>query len=345
MGNGIDPIEVIDEYGCDALRVSLLIGISPGNDSRYYTEKIESGRNFTNKLWNISRFIIGDPSTRPMASVGMTRSETLSDRWILSRFATVTQEVTDHLENHEFSQAGEKLRDFTWNEFADWYLEIAKVERQEAIGKREEIEKILFFVLQNLLKLWHPFMPFVTEVIWSNVSTDLLMIQSWPESQDDHIDKKAEQDFSRIQNLIVAIRNIRAQYKIQPSEFVNLILQTTDSKIKKNIEENLSIVKALARVGEIIIQPTAPENAKDLAVAILDQMTVFIVLPTSNLESENARMQKEKENLQSYILTIEKKLSNKEFVEKAPQEVVESMRQKLQDAKDKLGNYVSNSKS
>ncbi|MEK7615411.1 MAG: valine--tRNA ligase, partial [Patescibacteria group bacterium] len=175
-GNGIDPIEVIDQYGCDALRISLLIGISPGNDSRYYTEKIESGRNFTNKLWNIARFVLTQTEN---VTPGDAAPATLADEWILNRLAQVTHRVTEQLENYEFSQAGELLRDFTWSDFADWYLEIAKVQRESA--HKENTERILLHVLKTLLKLWHPFMPFVTEVIWKEMGTDgMLLIESWP---------------------------------------------------------------------------------------------------------------------------------------------------------------------
>lgn len=336
LDNIIDPLEMIERFGADATRLSLVIGTTPGNDTKLSEEKVAGYRNFTNKLWNIARFVLTSTDTLSFELVEEVSPQSLADRWILSRLASVTKEATSHLEKYEFSQAGEKLRDFTWGEFADWYLEIAKIQKQD---------RILLFILKQLLILWHPFMPFVTEVIWKNISTGSLLTQPWPEEQIDQYNKEAEQEFSQLQNLIIAIRNIRAQYKIQPSKFIDVILQITNSKAEKIIEENLIIIQALARVKNINIQTFAPVDTRNLAAVVLDQITAFVVLSTANFESEKARMQKEKENLQSYILTIDKKLSDKEFTAKAPAQIVESMRQKLQEAKNKLESYVSHSKS
>ncbi|MBI4714146.1 valine--tRNA ligase [Candidatus Uhrbacteria bacterium] len=360
LDNIIDPLDMIEKFGADATRLSLVIGTTPGNDTKLSEEKIAGYRNFTNKLWNISRFVLlslrGDevdeviPSeiASPLDQLVARNDMTLADRWILSRFATVTKEVTDHLENYEFSQAGEKLRDFTWGEFADWYLEIAKIQKQDGIGNKQEArdsENILFFVLKQLLVLWHPFMPFVTEAIWKNISSDLLIVESWPKEQTTNTDFSAEHEFSRVQQLIISIRNIRSQYKVRQEQSVDVRLQIQDSHTRKIIEENLSIIKTLARVQDIEIISQLPEFGSGFAVVVLDQITAHIILPIEDSKSEEARIQKESEKLRDYILMIENKFSDKEFVSKAPPQVVEKMRQKLQEAKDKLESYVSHSKS
>ncbi|MBI2474960.1 valine--tRNA ligase [Candidatus Uhrbacteria bacterium] len=335
-GNGIDPIDVIDEYGSDALRISLLIGTSPGNDARYYTEKIESGRNFVNKLWNISRFVLTSTDMLSPELVEGVKPQTLADRWILSRFATVTKEVTDHLEKYEFSQAGEKLRDFTWNEFADWYLEIAKIQKQEERSKKNETDKILLYILQNLLILWHPFMPFVTEVIWKNISKDLLIVQPWPSDKSKNVDQTSEQNFSRIQQLIVAIRNIRAQYKVRPEKKVDIRLQSSDKKVRQLLQENITIIKTLARANDIEITDEIAEPKFGCALAALEKITIHVMLPNEDLESEMERIKKECQSLEVYIKTTETKLENKEFVSNAPAHIVATMKAKLQEAKEKF---------
>jgi len=354
MGNGIDPIDVIGEYGCDALRVSLLIGISPGNDARYYTEKIESGRNFVNKLWNIARFILTSVDELSPELVEGIQPQTLADRWIISRFATVTKEVTDHLEKYEFSQAGEKLRDFTWNEFADWYLEIAKIQKQD---------KILFYILQHLLVLWHPFMPFVTEVINSVILSEakdlgdssprrgrvqndsgMLIVQPWPSDKSKHIDQITEQNFSRVQQLIVSIRNIRAQYKVRPDKKVDIRLQSSDKKVRQLLQENIAIIKTLARVNEIEIVTDIIEPQSGCALVALEKITIHVMLPNEDLESEMERIKKECQSLEVYIQTTETKLENKEFVSKAPARIVETMKAKLQEAKEKFETICIQSK-
>ncbi len=331
-GNGIDPIEVIDAYGCDALRISLLIGISPGNDSRYYTEKIESGRNFTNKLWNIARFVIGQSSSViPSESSIARRVEgsldklemTLSDRWILSRFATVTNEVTQHLEKYEFSQAGEKLRDFTWNEFADWYLEVSKVQRQGGILVR---------ILRDLLILWHPFMPFVTEVLWKSVGEGTLMVQSWPQVRTEDEDKKAESDFAFIQEIITAIRNVRAQYRVEPKQIVAVSCLASAGE-RALLESMKEVVTTLARTEEIQFVASEPPH---VAAAVVGSVRLFIPLAgLVDAEAERVRLQKELDELDRYLNTTRQKLENQEFISKAPAAVVETMRQKCADAQAK----------
>ncbi|MBU0636806.1 valine--tRNA ligase, partial [Patescibacteria group bacterium] len=260
-GNGIDPIDMIKKFGADAVRLSLLIGSTPGNDSRLSEEKIEGFRNFVNKFWNISRFIMqkseiknqNDNAKREIDSKKLT----LADKWMLDKTSDLIKEVDDDLKNYRFSQAGEKLREFTWNDFADWYLEISKFE------KNKEKDKILIYVLENLLKLWHPFIPFVTEVIWQELKKEkFLIIENWPDlttapfpCKEDNLSsnlnsthpfnlyKGDKNDFELIKEIIVAIRNVRAENKIEPAQKVKAIICV--KKYINLIKENKELIKKI----------------------------------------------------------------------------------------------------
>ncbi|MFA4937211.1 MAG: valine--tRNA ligase [Patescibacteria group bacterium] len=217
LGNGIDPREMITKYGADALRLSMLVGNTPGNDFKLYEEKIAGYRNFINKLWNISRFIL--LTIKDLELTDKPQAKTLADKWILSHLENITTEVTNHLNKFEFSPAAEKLYDFTWHELADWYLEIAKIEGEK--------DKILTFTLQTILKLWHPFTPFVTETLWQEAfsKNGLLMIQSWPKASEKQ-DKEAEQDMKIIQDIVTAIRNYRAEQKIPSDQVIECAISS-----------------------------------------------------------------------------------------------------------------------
>ncbi len=324
-GNGIDPIEVINTYGADALRVSLLLGVSPGNDSRYYTEKIESGRNFVNKLWNISRFIL--TSVEEVKTVETVAAKTLADRWILGRLSQVTDEVTRNIENYEFSLASEILKDFTWNEFADWYLEIAKVEE----GKDE----ILLYILERLLTLWHPFMPFITESIWSNFTeddNDFMMVHKWPGAES-KLDKKDLDQMETLQEIIVAIRNLRAEYKVEPAKLIDVQISASDSS--KSIDENSEIIKRLARIDNLTVEKKLkkPDQA---AVVVVGSIEIYVPLAgLVNIEKETTRLQKELEEAEKYLASLEAKINNKEMLKKAPKNVVDGIKQSFEEQKVK----------
>lgn len=350
-GNGIDPIEVIERYGCDALRISLLLGVAPGNDARFSIEKIQSGRNFTNKLWNISRFVFSSVGEACLVSEFDLSPQTLADRWILSRFQTLQKEVTDHLEAYEFSQAGEKLRDFTWNEFADWYLEIAKIQLAVPSSLVPHTSSLLLYILEQLLVLWHPFMPFVTEEIWKQrisphsqggvgvVAEDPLMIHPWLKLELDHHDPASESDFNHVRDLVVAIRNIRSLHKIFPKRLVDVII------VGAVPEGQDQIIRALARVDKLQIASEAPRG-DEFASAVVGGTQVFVSLvelacgatPEGLIgkELERKKIDVEKKEIVAYLDSLASKLSNSEFLAKAPAHVIETMKRKQSEAQSKL---------
>ena len=309
LGNGIDPIDMIDKFGTDALRLSLVIGSSPGTDLRIYEEKIAGYRNFINKIWNISRFILS--SVNEVKSVKkQPKVKTLSDKWILSKFNKLIKEVENDLENFKFSLAGEKLYHFTWDDFADWYLEISKIEKNK--------DEILLYILERLLIMLHPFIPFITETIWKEFNAkDLLMVKDWPKVN--KIDKDVIANFTELRELIVGLRNLKSKNKIPPIDF-------PDCYIKSDVLDNgyLKLVATMSRVNLI-------DKELELDSIIINNSKVWI-----DLKKELS--DKEKKDLNKYIVSLENKLKNKKFTDNAPKEVIDKTKNSLKKAQDKLNN-------
>jgi valyl-tRNA synthetase len=335
LGNVIDPLDMIKKYGTDAVRLSLVVGTTPGNDMNLSEEKVAGFRNFANKLWNISRYIITNYESR---ALGITNYEfdqkelSDADKYILEKMRELVGKVTNDLNEYNFSQAGEKLREFTWTEFADWYLEVSKFE------KSKEKSKILFYILENLLKLWHPFMPFVTEVIWSNFKKDLIMVSEWP-TLIEIKNFNLENNFQSVKDAVAAIRNARAENKIEPAKKIKAVLY--GFKAKKITESQEVLIKNL-RTGiselEIIYKTSIPQ--KDLSnkddINISTSFGELLLKSVVNKEKEKERIKKEIENLEKIIKSTETKLNNKEFVERAPEKVVNMEKEKLASAQSEL---------
>lgn len=316
-GNGVDPLDAINEYGADALRLSLLMGATPGNDSRYSTEKIESKRNFVNKLWNISRFILNSVDEKYYsASVNeMPMLKTASDRWIVGELQKLIKITTERLDNFEFSLAAEELTEFTWNKLADWYLEIAKIEK----GKDE----ILMYILKNLLILWHPFIPFVTEAIWKSFNDNLLMVAAWPKSPKI---ESAEEEFEIIKKIVIEIRNARSQNKIEPVRKIKAFIYS--SRNAQLINDNQEIIKNLKTgLEEISVSEKDIEHEKAIIIPLGD--LVIYLLGTIDEDKEKNRLLKEKVNLEKLISIQESKLANQDFLNRAPAAIVATEQEKL----------------
>ncbi|MBI4652784.1 valine--tRNA ligase [Candidatus Kuenenbacteria bacterium] len=372
-GNGIDPIDIIEKFGADAVRLSMLMGSTPGNDSRMSEEKIAGYRNFVNKLWNISRYITHNVerithNVKLNFEQNLSYKLTLADKWILNKFNVLIGDVTNDLEKYNFSQAGEKLREFTWNDFADWYLEVSKFE------KNKEKNEILIYILENLLKLWHPFIPFITETIWSEMGNkQFLMIEKWP-FYAKATESKPSYNFELIKEIIIAIRNARSENKIEPNKKIKAIicagkyfdLVEENKELIKNLKTNINEletqkhkntktqkqknqefkspldkepVPSLSRegLGDFKQENQLKHDNKMIRVVVDDDIEIYLI-GAKDEEKEQMRINKRIIELEKLILNLEKKLSNKEFIKKAPANIVEKEKEKLKLCQVELKN-------
>ncbi|MFH1523319.1 MAG: valine--tRNA ligase [Patescibacteria group bacterium] len=347
LGNTIDPLEMIKKYGADATRLSLVIGTTPGGDMNLSEAKIAGFRNFANKLWNISRYIIMNYELGIKNYEFNLKDLTLFDKWILFEIRSLIMAIGDDLENYRFSQAGERLREFTWNKLADWYLEVSKFE------KNNSKYKIFSIILNDLLKLWHPFMPFVTEAIWKEMGNrNLLLVEKYPE-----LDKYKEifKDFSKgfhymetvtLQKIIVAIRNARAENKVKPGKKIKAVIYTKIEEYKKLIDKQKDLIMGL-RTGISELEVKIDGEKIPGAITILIADIEIYLLEAIDKKKEKIRIRKEIINLEKVIKSVELKLRNKEFIKKAPAKIVEQERKKLknyQEELNKLNIQISNLK-
>lgn len=345
LGNIIDPLDVSAKYGTDAVRLSLVIGGTAGNDTRISDEKIAGYRNFTNKLWNVARFIaMSAPKLK--SQKGKPTPKTLADKWILARLDATTAAVTKSLTAMQFSHAGETLRDFTWNELADWYLEVAKIEGQAEGGKGRK-DAMLAYILRTVLALWHPFMPYVTEEIWQRLfakgEKDLLMVATWPKGKEAKVGA-AERDFEVIRETVGAIRGIRAQYKVEPGKRIDVTL--TSAKHAKLLSAHAMVISTLARIEQLTVSTKAYKGTpfpqgfgghSKTATAVVKGVTVNVPLGSLvDLEVEKKRLAEELAQAEKYAMSLEGKLGNADFIARAPAQVVAGEREKLAATKEKV---------
>ena len=341
LGNGIDPLEVIEKYGADALRFSLVIGNSPGNDMRFYWEKVESSRNFANKIWNASRFILMNLTSLQIESP-KAGELSLADRWIISKYNRLVAEVTENLEKYELGIAAQKLYDFIWSEFCDWYIELSKPRLYgEDEGARETVLYTLTHVLSNTLKLLHPFMPFITEEIWQHLphEGESIMISRWPEPDPERIDPKAEEEMEAVMEAIRNIRNIRAELNVAPARKAKVMI-VAPGEVQPIFEEGKVYFEKLAGASEVLLQSDKAGIPQNAVSAVTAKAEIYMPLEDLvDLEKEMERLLKEKAHLDSELARVNGKLSNQNFVSKAPAAVVEEERrkkEKYQDMMDKV---------
>ncbi|MDP3057593.1 MAG: valine--tRNA ligase [bacterium] len=335
LGNGIDPLEIIKKYGTDALRLSLIIGTTPGNDARFYEEKVEGYRNFANKLWNISRFILfnidsADHNT-DIKKIDKKKL-TLADKWILARLSGLAGSVTKNLDKFNFSAAGEEITKFMWDDFADWYLEIAKIESKRGEAEKKSKDAILTHCLKTLLKLLHPFTPFVTEEIWSKFNETMLMTEKWPKFSF-KAGKSDIADFSLIRNSIVAIRNLRSENKIEPGKKIKAIFAGKKTGL---INREAGIIKKLSYLEDLVIE-LKKEKIEKVISAFIDGVEIHLPLEgLIDAEKELVRVEKEIKENEKKIAEAERNLANKNFIERAPKEIVADTREKLKNSYDAI---------
>lgn len=333
LGNGIDPLEVIDQYGTDALRFALTIGGAPGNDLRFSTEKIESSRNFANKIWNATRFVLMNFDEELDFSKVDSSKFTTGDRWILSRVNTLAAEVTENLERFELGIALQKVYEFIWEEFCDWYIEIIKprlFDRENS--SRLEAQYVLNYVLGNSMKLLHPYMPFVTEEIYRHLihEDESIMISSWPKLREDYRFPDEEKKMSLIMEAIRSIRNIRAEMNVPMSRKAKLVFVTVDPHVVDTLREGRAIFERLAFASDIAVSGSKDGISSDAISAVIDGAEIFIPLEDLiDIQKELERLEKERENLRKELDRVTGKLNNQGFVAKAPSAVIEEEKAKL----------------
>lgn len=340
LGNGIDPVEVIEKYGADTLRFMLITGNTPGNDMRFYWERVESARNFANKLWNASRFMLMNLEDFDKDFVPQKEDCTLADNWILSRYAHTVEQVTANLENFELGEAARVLYEFIWNEFCDWYIELTKpylYEGKSTVHKKTA-QYILDYVLEHTLRLLHPFMPFITEEIWQHIPHDgkSIMIAPWPSNESARIDEAAEKNMTAIMETVKAIRNIRAQVNAIPGKKSEVILYFTDKDLIKVFAENKDYLAVLAAAQPMTIWKDDQNKPQNAMTAVVDGIQIYMPMAgLIDVVKETARLTKEKANLTKEINRLSKKLNNKAFLTKAPVQVVKKEKEKQKGYEDK----------
>ena len=334
LGNGIDPLIVIDEYGADALRFTLATGNSPGNDMRFSDEKVGASRNFANKLWNAARFILmnlGEDEKAPHIPDELA----LEDKWILSLFNKLTKEVTDNLDKFELGIAVQKLYDFIWDVFCDWYIEISKIRLNSGDEKAAQTARdMLVYIMSNTLKLLHPFMPFITEEIWQTLphEGESIMISEWPVYKDEYDFSVEEQEMDRIMEAVRAIRNRRAEMNVPPSKKAKYYIATAH---KDTFEKAGIFMQRLASCSEAEIGDSF--EIDDAVCIVTTDAKIYIPLgELVDFEKEIARLNKEKEKVLKDLEFIDKKLNNENFVAKAPKAVVDGQREAAQKLRDKI---------
>ena len=335
LGNGIDPLQVIDQYGADALRLTLITGNAPGNDMRFYWERVEASRNFANKIWNASRFILMNMEDTDVKAPAREELET-ADRWILSKLNDLTKEVTDNMESFELGIAVSKIHDFIWDEFCDWYIEIAK----QRIWAKEENKKAadcalwtLKTVLSGAMKLLHPYMPFITEEIYCTLhpEEESIMISSWPVYREDWSDPAAEQIIEKVKDIVKGVRNIRSEMNVAPSKKIHVIIVPEKEEDGSQLDALKEMYQKLMNAGQVTVQADKDGIGEDAISLVVPGAVAY--LPLDELvdkEKERERLLKEEERLAKELKRSQGMLNNEKFLSKAPAAKVQEEREKME---------------
>lgn len=334
LGNGVDPMEVIEQYGADALRWFLANGSAPGQDVRYSTDKMDAAWNFINKIWNASRYALMNVGDLTADQVDITGEKTLADKWILTRLNQTIGKVTELFEKFEFGEAGRLLYRFIWDDFCDWYIEMSK----ETLAGDDESAKlttrsILVYVLDNTLRLLHPIMPFVTEEIWQSVPHvgESLVVATYPTVHPEQMDEKAAEEMEFLMDFIRSVRTVRNEMNTPLSKPINIIAKVSDAAHYAILKENESYIARFSNPEEFVYGEDV-EAPSDAVTSVITGAEIYLPLAgLINIEDEIARLEKEAEKLQQEVDRVEKKLSNEKFVAKAPAAVVEAERAKGAD--------------
>ncbi len=347
LGNGIDPLEIIEKYGCDALRMNMVTGNSPGNDMRFYTERCEAMRNFANKLWNASRYVLQNLEEGAKNELPTLEKLEISDKWILSKLNTLIAEVTENLEKYELGIAVQKIYDFIWDCYCDWYIELTKARLySEEPERKETARQVLVYVLDQFLRLLHPFMPFITEEIWQSIphEGEALIVAQWPKYEDALAFPTEEAQMESVMNAIRAVRNRRAEMNVPPSKKTALYVVTSKPDV---FQEGRGFVERLAYAAEMTLCDTEPAGYEDMVCCTTVDAKLYIPMgQLVDVAKELERIEKEIAKNQKNLMATESKLQNEKFTARAPESVVNAEREKaekfrafiaqLEESKEKL---------
>lgn len=324
LGNGIDPLEVIKNYGADPLRLMLITGNAPGNDMRFYWERLDNCRNFCNKIWNAARFVMMNMEENQETKLLMLTS---ADKWILSKVNTLAKDVEENMEHYELGLAAQKVYDFLWDEYCDWYIEMVKPRLyNKEDSTREAALWTLKTVLINALKLLHPFMPFITEELFLHIqdTEESIMISQWPVYKEEWNYKENEEEIDAIKEAVRNIRNIRAEMNVVPSKKVHVYVVSENEELRSVFERSKVFFQTLAHASEVSVQADRAGIGEDAVSVVVTNATIYMPLADLvDFAKEIERLEKEKEKLQKEVERVEKKLANQGFVAKAPQNVIE----------------------
>lgn len=344
LGNGIDPVEVIDQYGADTLRFMLITGNTPGNDMRFINDRVVATRNFANKLWNASRFMLMNLEGFDKSFVPSEEDYTLADKWIMSRYAKTAQGVTANLEKFELGEAGRLIYEFIWNEFCDWYIELAKARLydKENLRPRQTAQYVLGYVLEGTLRLLHPFMPFITEEIWQHIPHEgiSIMVSQWPGNDEKALSKLIndgdEAAMTAIMESIKTIRALRLEVNAAPGKKSEVILNFTDESLRQVFADNEGYLTVLAAAEPVTMLAAGSDKPENAMAGVVNGVEIYLPLKgLIDVDKEVARLNKEMATLEKEVSRLEKKLGNQGFLAKAPAEVVAGEQEKLKGYQEK----------
>ena len=340
LGNGINPLEVIDQYGADALRFTLVTGNTPGNDMRFYMERVEANRNFANKIWNASKFVLMNLTNYDESFVPTADDLTLADQWIVQKYNETVQSVTSNLDKFELGEAASSVYDFIWNTYCDWYIELAKPRLYNDGNERDRrtVQYLLVTILRHMLELLHPFMPFVTEHIWQHLphEGDSIVVAKWPEAlKFDNLEGAARQ-MEVMMDAIKGIRNMRAEMNVPLGKKAEVIVAPTDEALAQTVADHRDYFVTLAWAEKVTILGADDPKPENATVTVVNGMEVYLLLKDLiDGEKERERIAKEKIQMEKEISRLEGKLSNQGFLAKAPEAVVAKEKEKLEEYKQK----------
>ncbi|MEC2076799.1 valine--tRNA ligase [Metabacillus fastidiosus] len=338
LGNGVDPMDVIDKYGADSLRYFLSTGSSPGQDLRFSFEKVEATWNFANKIWNASRFALMNMDGLTYEEIDLSGEKSVADKWILTRLNETIENVTKLADKYEFGEVGRLLYNFIWDDFCDWYIEMAKL---PLYGENEAAKKttrsILAYVLDNTMRLLHPFMPFITEEIWQSLphQGESITVASWPKVNAELTDEKAAAEMKLLVEVIRSVRNIRAEVNTPMSKQIQMQIKAKNEEVLTQLESNRAYVERFCNTSELVISTEVSHDEKSMTAVVTGAELILPLEGLINIEEEIKRLEKEKEKLDKEVERVQKKLGNEGFLKKAPESVIEEEKAKERDYVEK----------